>query len=96
MADAVGVQVADGLEDRLRAVVLAGVDGLAQERLVGHLVGGAVVLRRVALLLAREVDAHHQQALVALSRAAARATSRLAAAYTSAGGASGMASKKRR
>ena len=65
MADAVGVQVADGLEDRLGAVVLAGVDGLAEERLVRDLVGLAVVLGGIALLLPGEVDADDEQALLA-------------------------------
>ena len=65
MADAVGVQVADRLEDRLGAVVLARVDGLAEEGLVRDLVGLAVVLRRVALLLPGEVDPDDEQALLA-------------------------------
>ena len=63
VADAVGVQVPDGLEDRLGAVVLAGVDGLAEEGLVRDLVGLAVVLRGVALLLPGEVDPHDEEAL---------------------------------
>ena len=73
VADAVGVAVADRLEDRLGAVVLAGVDGLAEERLVRDLVGLAVVVGGIALLLAREVDAHDQQPLlVAQPRGGAR------------------------
>ena len=65
VADAVGVEVADRLEDRLGPVVLAGVDGLAEEGLVSDLVGLPVILRGVALLLAGEVDAHHEQTLLA-------------------------------
>ena len=56
-------QVADRLEDRLGPVVLARVHGLAEERLVRDLVGVAMVLGRIALLLAGEVEADDQQAL---------------------------------
>ena len=53
MAEAVGVQVGDGLEDALRPVGLAGVDGLLQEVLVGQGVGLGVVLGREARLRPR-------------------------------------------
>jgi hypothetical protein len=64
VADAVGVEVASP-ERSIGPVVLAGVDGLAEEGLVSDLVGLPVILRGVALLLAGEVDAHHEQALLA-------------------------------
>ncbi len=66
VADPVGVQVADRLEDRLGPVVFARVNGLAQERFVRHLVGHAVLLGGVSLLLARQVDADDEQPLVVL------------------------------
>ena len=43
MPDAIRVQVRDRLEDRLRPVVLARVNGLAEERLVRHLPARATV-----------------------------------------------------
>src|SRR3989304_1430596 len=57
VTDAVGVEVADRLEDRLRPVVLAGVNRLPKEGLVRDLAGPPVWSRRGALFLPREVDA---------------------------------------
>ena len=59
MADAVRMQVRDGLEDRLRPVGLARVHGALEEMLVRVLEGLLVRARRVAGLLAREVEADH-------------------------------------
>ena len=72
VTDPVRVQIAEGLEDRLRAVVLARMHGLAEERLVGDLIGVFVVARGVPLLLTREVDAHDEAPLVAEASRRAR------------------------
>ncbi len=56
MAETVGVEVGDGLEDALRPVGLAGVDGLLQEVLVGQGVGRGMVLGREPGLGPGEVE----------------------------------------
>ena len=70
--DPVCVKVADRLEDRFGAVILAGMNGLSQERLVGHLVGHLVNLGRKALLLACQVDPHDEQSLASQPRGGPR------------------------
>ena len=64
VADAVGVQVGDRLEDALGAVGLAGMDRLLEEVAVRVVEGLAVILGGVARLLACEVEADHLQAVL--------------------------------
>ncbi len=62
VADAVGVELGDRLEDALGTVGLAGVNRLLEEVAVRELVGLDVVRRRMAGLGAGEVEADHRQA----------------------------------
>jgi hypothetical protein len=75
MADAIGVQLGDGLEDRLRAIGLAGVHRLLHEGAVSHLEGLGVIHRGVARLLAGQIEAHHRQPYSSRAMRAARASS---------------------
>jgi hypothetical protein len=63
MADAIGVQIGDGLEDALRAVGLAGVHGLLEEVLLGVAEGFGVIHGRVAGLFTRQVETDDGQAV---------------------------------
>jgi hypothetical protein len=55
--------VRERLEDRLRPIVLAGVHGLAEEAAMRDLIGRRVRLRRIASLLAGQIEADDGQAL---------------------------------
>ena len=72
VADAIGAAIGDGLEDRLRPVVLARVHRLAQEGRVRQLIGALVRGGRESALWSGQVDADDRKAqLVArLDRAA--------------------------
>ena len=61
VTDPVRVTVSKRLEDRLRAVVLARVYGLAEKVFVRELVGGLVILSRETTLLPREVKADDRE-----------------------------------
>ena len=62
MADAVGMTIGDGLEDRLGPVVLTGVDGLTEEVIVRDLIRLLMAFGREAPLLTGEVEADHRMA----------------------------------